>query len=58
MSSRKNPKPHRVLSRLMTMSDLEEWFEAEFKKMHRRAQHERHPNPVATERRKKEKQNA
>ncbi|NTE35230.1 hypothetical protein [Agrobacterium tumefaciens] len=58
MSNRKNPKSQRVLSRSMTMSDLEEWFEAEFRKIRRRAQRKRHPATVAAVGRKKEKHHA
>jgi hypothetical protein len=56
MSSRKKTKPHRVLSPSMTMSDLEDWFEAEFAKMRRR-RIRRNRKPTAIQP-KKEQRNA
>jgi hypothetical protein len=58
MSSHRKPKAKRILSPSMTISDLEEWFEAEFAKIRRRAQRKRYPTTLATSGRKKEKQNA
>lgn len=57
MSIRKKAKTQRVLSRSMTMSDLEEWFEAEFAKIRRRRGPKRPRKSSTTSQPKKDQEN-